>query len=148
AAAAGADTAMSMRGENWRFWLPVAGLALFAAYSSQRLVRCHIDPQADAPDYFFTRKLMFVKYAKAYVVMPGGMGTIDELCEAFVLAQTQRIKPFPIILYDSTYWKGFVDWLRAQMAGRGFITEAEIDKYSVMLDTPAEVVSYISKYVL
>ena len=49
---------MSMRGENWRFWLPVAGLALFAAYSSQRLVRCHIDPQADAPDYFFTRKLL------------------------------------------------------------------------------------------
>ena len=98
--------------------------------------------------YFFTRKLMFVKYAKAYVVMPGGMGTIDELCEAFVLAQTKRIKPFPIILYDSSYWKGFVDWLRAQMAGRGFITEAEIDKYSVMLDTPAEVVSYISRYVL
>lgn len=98
--------------------------------------------------YFFTRKLMFVKYARAYVVMPGGMGTLDELCEAFVLAQTKRIKPFPIILYDSSYWKGLVDWLRASMVSRGFITASEIDKYSVMLDTPDEVVSYISRYVL
>ena len=97
--------------------------------------------------YFFLRKFMFVKYSMAYVVMPGGMGTIDELCEAFVLAQTQRIKPFPIILYDSSYWQGFVDWLRKAMVGRGFITGAELDRYSVMLDTPAEVVSYISKCV-
>lgn len=59
---------------------------------------------------------MFVKYAMAYVVMPGGMGTIDELSEAFVLAQTNRIKPFPIILYGSEFWGGFLDWIKEKMA--------------------------------
>ena len=66
--------------------------------------------------YFFTRKFMFVKYAMAYVVMPGGMGTIDELSEAFVLAQTGRIRPFPIILYNASYWSGLLEWLRTSMA--------------------------------
>ena len=98
--------------------------------------------------YFFIRKLMFVKYARAYVVMPGGMGTIDELCEAFVLAQTGRIKPFPIVLYDGSYWKGFLEWLKKAMVARNFITEDEIDKLVVALDTPQEVVSHLSKYVL
>jgi uncharacterized protein (TIGR00730 family) len=76
--------------------------------------------------YFFVRKLMFVKYAMAYVVMPGGMGTIDELSEAFVLAQTHRIKPFPIVLYKSAFWNGFMDWLREAMVGGGYIREEEL----------------------
>ena len=97
--------------------------------------------------YFFVRKLMFVKYAMAYVVMPGGMGTIDELSEAFVLAQTQRIKPFPIILYGSDYWKGFVDWLRTRMAGDGYINVQELDLLAIK-DTPQDVVEYIRRHTI
>lgn len=96
--------------------------------------------------YFFVRKLMFVKYAKAYVVMPGGMGTIDEFSEAFVLAQTRRIKPFPILLYKSTYWKGLIDWLKGEMVNGGFIREEEIDRLVTMCDTPSEVVNTLCKY--
>ena len=77
--------------------------------------------------YFFLRKLMFVKYALAYVVMPGGMGTIDELSEAFVLAQTKRIRPLPIILYQSTFWNGFLDWVRSTMVSGGYIRASEVD---------------------
>ncbi len=97
--------------------------------------------------YFFIRKLMFVKYAMAYVVMPGGMGTIDELSEAFVLAQTRRIKPFPIILYDSEFWGGLMDWFKGTMVKRGFINEKELD-LMVVKDSPQEVVDYISRHVI
>ena len=97
--------------------------------------------------YFFIRKLMFVKYAMAYVVMPGGMGTIDELSEAFVLAQTKRIKPFPIILYGSEFWSGFLDWIRQTMVRDGYIKESELDLI-VIKDTPEEVVSHIREYVI
>ncbi len=97
--------------------------------------------------YFFVRKLMFVRYAMAYVVMPGGMGTIDELSEAFVLAQTNRIKPFPIILYDSAYWSGMFDWLKNSMAREGYIREEELG-LMVMKDSPESVVEYIRKHVI
>ncbi len=98
--------------------------------------------------YFFIRKLMFVKYAMAYVVMPGGMGTIDELSEAFVLAQTKRIKPFPIILYDSAYWKGLVDWLKERMVSENYISLDEVDNYLTVCDSPEEVVRCIRKCVI
>lgn len=97
--------------------------------------------------YFFVRKLMFVKYSMAYVVMPGGMGTVDELSEAFVLAQTNRIKPFPIILYDSSFWNGFVDWLKNTMIARGYMSNEELDLITV-LDSPDEVVSFIKRHVI
>jgi uncharacterized protein (TIGR00730 family) len=95
--------------------------------------------------YFFVRKLMFVKYATAYVVMPGGMGTIDEFSEAFVLAQTHRIKPFPIVLYDSSYWSGLLDWLRSAMIARGFMNESELGLLALK-DTPEDVVAHIHKH--
>lgn len=98
--------------------------------------------------YFFIRKFMFVKYATAYVVMPGGMGTIDELSEAFVLAQTGRTRPFPVILYDSAYWKGLVDWLRQSMAERGFIGESEIDRLVTLCDTPEQVVEHLNRVII
>ncbi len=98
--------------------------------------------------YFFVRKLMFVKYAKSYVVMPGGMGTIDELAEAFVLVQTKRIRPFPIILYDSKYWKGLLDWLRTTMVEYGNISLEEIDDLITLCDTPEEVVAVIKKTII
>ena len=98
--------------------------------------------------YFFTRKFMFVKYAMAYVVMPGGMGTIDELSEAFVLAQTGRTRPFPIILYDSSYWSGLLEWMRKTMAARGFIKEGEINKLITVCDTPEEVVARLCRVII
>lgn len=97
--------------------------------------------------YFFVRKLMFVKYAMAYVVMPGGMGTIDELSEAFVLAQTNRIKPFPIILYDSSFWSGMIGWLKDSMVKEGYIREEELG-LMVIKDSPESVVEYIRRHVI
>lgn len=98
--------------------------------------------------YFFIRKFIFVKYALAYVVMPGGMGTIDELSEAFVLAQTGRSRPFPIILYDSSFWSGFLEWLRQKMVKNNLINEGEISRLITVCDTPEEVVNHISKLVI
>lgn len=98
--------------------------------------------------YFFVRKLMFVKYAMAYVVMPGGMGTIDELSEAFVLAQTKRIKPFPIILYDSRFWSGFLEWLRNTMVASGYISADEVEALITVCDTPEDVVRVVKKVVI
>lgn len=97
--------------------------------------------------YFFVRKLMFVKYALAYIAMPGGFGTLDELFEASVLIQTKRIKPFPIVLYDSSYWSGLVDWIRDKMVSGGFIREDELDIIQV-LDSPEEVVKFIKQRVI
>ncbi len=98
--------------------------------------------------YFFVRKLMFVKYAMSYVVMPGGMGTIDEFSEAFVLAQTERIRPFPIILYDSSYWKGFLEWLKNSMMESGYINKEELDDRIIVCDTPEDVVRIIKRRVI
>ena len=95
--------------------------------------------------YFFVRKLMFVKYAVGYVVMPGGAGTLDELFEAFVLMQTNRIKPFPIVLYKSAFWKPLLDWLRGSMADYGFINPEEVDMLKVC-DTPEDVVRHIREH--
>lgn len=97
--------------------------------------------------YFFIRKFMFVKYAMAYVVMPGGVGTMDELFEAFVLIQTKRIKPFPLVLYGSAFWAGLLDWMKSTMVSHGFMNEEELDLIT-MCDTPEEVVQFIRKHVI
>jgi uncharacterized protein (TIGR00730 family) len=76
--------------------------------------------------YFFTRKVMFVRYASGFVVYPGGFGTLDELFEAATLRQTQKIRMFPIVLMDSGYWNGLVDWLRETMLADGYIAPADI----------------------
>jgi len=98
--------------------------------------------------YFFVRKLMFVKYALAYVVLPGGAGTLDEFFEAFVLSQTKRIRPLPIILYDTKYWQGLLDWMQDAMAGHGYIHMQEIRDCCALCDTPAQVVQHISRAVV
>lgn len=97
--------------------------------------------------HFSNRKFMFVKYSMGYVVMPGGMGTIDELSEAFVLAQCKIIRRMPIILFDSSFWKGFIDWLRNVMVKRGFLSEDEVDRYITMADSPEEVVRIFKDFV-
>ena len=96
--------------------------------------------------YFFIRKLMFVKYACAYVVMPGGMGTLDELFEAFVLMQTRRINTFPIVLYDSGFWGGLLDWIRNAVIRGGYMRESELGLIAVK-DTPEEVLEYLRLHV-
>lgn len=94
--------------------------------------------------YFFVRKVMFIKYASAYVVMPGGIGTLDELSEALVLTQTKRIKPFPIILVGSEFWSGLIDWFKQQLLTKGYIKEKDFDLFCVV-DTAEEVLEAISK---
>jgi uncharacterized protein (TIGR00730 family) len=97
--------------------------------------------------YFFIRKVMFVKYAIAYVVLPGGYGTIDELFEALTLIQTKRIKSFPVILMGSEYWRGLLEWLKKTMQQEDKILPADLDLIQV-IDDPEEVVKYIKKYII
>lgn len=97
--------------------------------------------------YFFIRKVMFVKYAVAYIIMPGGFGTLDELFESLTLIQTQRIKPFPVILMDSKYWKGLIDWIKGTLLKEKTISEADLDIFSVV-DTPEEAVGIIKRRVI
>ncbi len=97
--------------------------------------------------YFFIRKVMFVKYAMAYVILPGGFGTMDELFEALTLIQTRRIKPFPVVLMGSEYWKGLVDWLKKTMLRNDKISLEDLDFFQI-IDEPAEVVKHIQKFVI
>ena len=89
--------------------------------------------------YFFARKTMFVKYSDGFVVMPGGMGTLDELFEALTLVQTQKISSFPIVLVDSGYWGGLLEWLRTSMIERGMIAASDPDLLHVVDDAEAAV---------
>ncbi|MGI6038029.1 MAG: TIGR00730 family Rossman fold protein [Limnochordia bacterium] len=88
--------------------------------------------------YFFVRKLMLVKYSVAFVIFPGGVGTLDELFEAFTLAQTNKIQRFPIILMGSDYWEGLLTWLRERLLGEGMISPEDMDLIYVS-DDPQEV---------
>jgi TIGR00730 family protein len=97
--------------------------------------------------YFFIRKVMFVKYAVAYVILPGGFGTIDELFEALTLIQTKRIKSFPLILMGSEYWQGLLDWLKKNMLEENKILPADLELIQVV-DEPQEVVKIIKKYII
>ena len=87
--------------------------------------------------YFFVRKLMFVKYAVAYVIFPGGFGTLDELFEALTLVQTEKIRHFPILLYGSDYWQGLLDWLRARALELGCISPGDFELLQ-LVDDPVE----------
>lgn len=97
--------------------------------------------------YFFIRKVMFVKYAMAYVVLPGGFGTLDELFEALTLLQTKRIKSFPVILMGSEYWRGMIDWLKDTVLREGKISPSDLAIIEI-IDDPEEVVKHIQKYVI
>jgi uncharacterized protein (TIGR00730 family) len=95
--------------------------------------------------YFFVRKVMFVKYAMAYVVMPGGFGTVDELFEAVTLIQTRKIKPFPVILMDRGYWEGLLQWLRGTVLERGRISPGDLDIIQVV-DDPECAVEIVERF--
>jgi len=97
--------------------------------------------------YFFIRKVIFIKYAQAYVVLPGGFGTLDELFEALTLIQTDRIKPFPVILVGNDYWKGLLDWVRDQLLQTGKISPEDLELIQ-LVDEPAEVVATVQRMVI
>jgi uncharacterized protein (TIGR00730 family) len=84
--------------------------------------------------YFFVRKTMFVKYAQAFVILPGGFGTLDELFEALTLVQTRKVTRFPVILLGSEYWSGLVDWIRETMAAQGTISPGDLELFTVTDD--------------
>ncbi len=95
--------------------------------------------------HFFSRKVMFVKYASAYVVLPGGFGTLDELAEILTLVQTERTRRIPIILVGSSYWAGLVEWFKKTLVAEGAISAMDLDLFQV-LDEPEEVVEAIFRY--
>ncbi len=97
--------------------------------------------------YFFIRKVMFVKYAVAYIIMPGGFGTLDELFEALTLIQTKRIKSFPVLLIDSRYWQGLIDWIKGTLIKDKAISESDLDIMTVV-DTPEEAARIIQRRVI
>lgn len=105
----------------------------------------HLNPYVDlAIDfrYFFARKTMLVKYAQAFVIFPGGFGTMDELFEALTLIQTGKVQNFPVVLFDTAYWQGLIDWLRGVMLDQGKIAAADLDLL-YLTDDPEEVRDFI-----
>ncbi len=103
-------------------------------------------------DYFFVRKVMFVKYSQGFIVMPGGLGTLDELFEAYTLIQTKKIGRFPIVLFGKSYWEGLLDWIKKVVLEKEHnINPDDLDLIN-LVDTPAEAVKVIddfySKYLL
>lgn len=106
------------------------------------------NPYQDIPlsfRHFFTRKVMFVKYASAYVVMPGGFGTLDELAEILTLVQTGKSRAIPIILVGSVFWSGFVAWIQNRLLGEEMIDAADLRLFRIV-DTPEEVVKAIFEH--
>jgi uncharacterized protein (TIGR00730 family) len=93
-------------------------------------------------NYFFVRKVMFIRYAMAYIIMPGGFGTLDELFEAVTLIQTKRVKPFPVILFGSDYWSGLVEWIKARLLEGKFISPKDMNILKIT-DDPEEVVNIV-----
>ena len=96
--------------------------------------------------YFFARKTMFVKYADAFVIMPGGFGTLDELFESLTLIQTGKIRDFPVVLVGTAYWQGMLDWMRAVQVPAGAVSEGDLSLLK-LTDDPDEVCSIIRAYV-
>lgn len=98
-------------------------------------------------EYFFVRKVIFMKYSMGFICMPGGFGSLDELFEALTLIQTQRIKPFPIVLVGSEFWTGLVDWLQDKLLGNGNISSEDMFLFKVMDDVD-EIINYFNKTVI
>jgi len=94
--------------------------------------------------YFFIRKVMFVKYAKAYIIMPGGFGTLDEMFEAVTLIQTKRIMPLPVILVGSDYWGGLVEWIKDKLVTEKMVSPKDINILQVM-DDPIQILEAVNK---
>ena len=131
---------------------------LGAAEANGKSVGLHIElPNEQQPNeyanvrlnfkYFFIRKVMFVKYAVAYIIMPGGFGTLDELFEAVTLIQTERIRNFPVILVGSKYWGGLLEWIKGVLLKEKTISESDLDIFRIV-DSPEEAVAIINRRVI
>ena len=96
-------------------------------------------------NHFFIRKVMLVKYAIAFIIIPGGLGTLDEMTEVLTLMQTHKIRPFPVVLFQGQYWEGFLNWLKNTVLARGFISEEDFSHLRVS-DHPEEVVETVQKW--
>jgi uncharacterized protein (TIGR00730 family) len=96
-------------------------------------------------DYFFVRKTMFVKYSTAFVIFPGGYGTLDEMFEALTLIQTRKIRDFPVVLFGSKYWAGMIGWVKDTLLAEHAISEADLDLLH-LTDSPAEIVEIVKSY--
>ena len=96
-------------------------------------------------DYFFARKVMFVKYAQGFIALPGGMGTLDELFESLTLVQTQKTGRFPIVLVGIDYWSGLFEWLKEKVLAAGNINDTDFELYR-LVDTPEEAVGHIKAF--
>ncbi|MFA7447935.1 MAG: TIGR00730 family Rossman fold protein [Weeksellaceae bacterium] len=96
-------------------------------------------------DYFFARKVMFVKYAQGFIALPGGMGTLDELFESLTLVQTQKTGRFPIVLVGIDYWSGLFEWLKEKVLEAGNINDTDFELYR-LVDTPEEAVGHIKAF--
>lgn len=110
----------------------------------------HFNPYIDKGysidfDYFFVRKVMFVKYSQGFIVMPGGFGTLDELTEALTLIQTNKIGRFPIVLVGSKFWSGLLDWFKGTLVENGMIAETDLDLFRVV-DTADDAVAHIKAF--
>src|ERR1700722_12541030 len=107
-----------------------------------------VNPYVNLPvsfHYFFIRKVMFLRYTSAVVVMPGGFGTMDELFEVLTLVQTHKIDPFPIILVDRQFWQGGLDWIKSSLLGNKYIDKDDLNLFH-LVDTPEEVTKIITQY--
>ncbi len=105
----------------------------------------HVNPYVDVAinfRYFFVRKTMFVKYAEAFVIFPGGFGTLDELFEALTLIQTDKVRDFPVILFGKAYWQGLLDWIEGTLLAEGKISPDDL-KLMVVTDSPEEIARII-----
>lgn len=96
-------------------------------------------------DYFFVRKVMFLKYAQAYIIMPGGFGTLDELFETITLIQTERIRKVPIILMGKEFWNGLMDWIKQQLFKNGLISLTDFDLFHI-LDDPKKALEIVTDF--
>jgi uncharacterized protein (TIGR00730 family) len=110
----------------------------------------HFNPYIDKGysmdfDYFFVRKVMFIKYSQGFIVMPGGFGTLDELSEAITLIQTNKIGRFPIVLVGSKFWSGLLDWFKDTLLENGMISEEDLNLYRVV-DTAEDAVAHIKAF--
>jgi uncharacterized protein (TIGR00730 family) len=95
--------------------------------------------------HFFIRKVMLVKYATAFIIIPGGLGTLDEMTEVLTLMQTQKIRPMPVVLFKSDYWRGFLEWLKSTVCEGGFISEEDFTLLRVC-DEPGEVADIVQNW--
>lgn len=96
-------------------------------------------------NYFFVRKVMFIKYAQAYIIMPGGFGTLDELFETITLIQTKRIRQMPVILIGSEFWNGLIQWIKGPMMANGMISSPDFDLFHV-LDDPQKALEIVKEF--